>query len=79
MTTIHSRKLFLMLASLICHGAYYEVPERSNCLTMTDSLRSRRYLYRRTMRKANALDLVNKMLSFIAAFLLFSFPLGYNE
>jgi hypothetical protein len=56
-----------------------EVPERNICFAMTDSFRSRRCLYSRTMRKAKALDFVCKMLSFIAAFLLFSSPSGYSE
>ena len=47
-------------------------------IAMTDSLRSRKYLYKRTIRNANAFDFVSKMLSFmLCAFLLAS--LGYSE
>ena len=55
-----------------------DVPDLSICLAMTDSLRSRKYLYRRTIRNAKALDFVSKMLSFmLCAFLLAG--LGYSE
>ena len=42
------------------------VPDRSICLAMTDSLRSRKYLYKRTIRNANAFDFVNIIDSVIA-------------
>ena len=55
-----------------------EVPDRSICFAMTDSFRSRKYLYKRTVRRAKALDFVSKMLSFmLCAFLLAG--LGYSE
>jgi hypothetical protein len=48
-----------------------DVPDRSICLAMTDSLRSRKYLYKRTIRNAKALDFVNITDSVIARFLPF--------
>lgn len=48
-----------------------DVPDLSSCLAMTDSLRSRKYLYRCTIRNAKALDFVNITDSVIARFLPF--------
>ena len=55
-----------------------EVPDRSIYFAMTDSFRLRRYLYKRTMRKAKALDFVSKMLSFIRSCPFFRFAADYR-